>query len=270
MKVVKNNERGAFAIDALIGLTFFMLAVLSIMFMALIVRVQANVQYALGQTAKEISGYYYVVDKLGLSSIHTLDSKSQRKKTQKLNDTMGTIVDFSGDVGVTADKYKDAFSGDLNDFFNKDFSELDVSGDVGTLKAEFNNVSDSIQNLAKDNPIDSFKTVLMVFGRSFVSKGLSYFIAPLLCKTLMPKYMTSGDANEYYKSVGIDPDSVKFTKSQLMMDGRSIRLVVDYTLNTKMLSMGMVDMDMNFRQVAVTAAWVRPNGNSIKSISEVN
>lgn len=57
MRFFKRKEKGAFAIEAVIGITLFMLTIIAIMFMSVIIRVQANMQYALGQTAKEMSGY---------------------------------------------------------------------------------------------------------------------------------------------------------------------------------------------------------------------
>ena len=56
----RNNrkESGAFAIETLLSLTVFIIAITALLMLSLIIRAQANMQYALNQTAKEISGYF--------------------------------------------------------------------------------------------------------------------------------------------------------------------------------------------------------------------
>ena len=75
---------------------------------------------------------------------------------------------------------------------------------------------------------------------------------------------------EYYKSIGIEStDDVDFSASQLLIDGRSIKLVMDYTLNTESLTFGMVKAKLHFRQAAVTAAWVKPDNEHTLELDQL-
>lgn len=66
IKFIK-KERGAFAVDAILGITLFLLSILSIMCVSIIIKIEAAMQYAVDQTAKELSSYYYLLDKIGVA-----------------------------------------------------------------------------------------------------------------------------------------------------------------------------------------------------------
>ncbi|MBQ8961465.1 MAG: hypothetical protein IJ071_09705 [Ruminococcus sp.] len=263
---MKKSEHGAFAIDAVIGLTFFMLSILAIMFMSLIIRVQASMQYALDQTAKEISGYFYLLDKAGITDILSgKDPSGVDKKLEGFNTTVGNLVSLSNgakDVSKNID-FDDGLSLDT-------IKDLKNEVDTEKIKGEISQVSKYIKDLSKDNnAADQLKAVIQVFGRTMINRGFSALAAPLVCQALMPKYMTSGDVDEFYEKMGVDPDSVSFQHSQLLFDGRSIKLVVEYELDTEKLTFGMIKHKMTFRQVAVTAAWIRPDGDTTLEISKI-
>ena len=52
------------------------------------------------------------------------------------------------------------------------------------------------------------KAFLQVFGKSLASKAFSKYVTPLVCEALLPKYLTSGDVDDFYERSGIVPDSV--------------------------------------------------------------
>lgn len=60
------SETGSFTVEATLTLTLFMFAFLAIMSLSTIARIEGITQYAINQTAKEISQYYYIADKAGL------------------------------------------------------------------------------------------------------------------------------------------------------------------------------------------------------------
>ena len=267
MKTNMHRENGAFSIDAILGLTLFMMAIIAIMFMSLIIRVQANMQYALGQTAKEISGYYYLMDKLGIASITSQSiSPNTKKNIDNLNDTIGSILDFSSSASNLTDgiDFADGLTAEeLQNILSSDDLE-DVSSKANAMGQKLKTYTQ------KGTATDQLKAVIQVFGKSLISQSFSYYVAPLVCEALMPKYLTStGDIDEYYESIGIKPDSVDFSDSQLLFDGRSIKLVVEYELDTEKLTFGMYKGTLKFRQVATTAAWIQPNGGSKKSVADI-
>lgn len=263
----KKSERGAFAIDAILGLTLFMISIIAIMSMALIIRVQANMQYALGQTAKEISGYYYLMDKLGIASITSTEIPDEaRENIDNLNSTVGSILDFSSSASNLTEgmDFTDGLTAaELQNILSNDNLE-DVASKADAMGQKLKTYTQ------KGTATDQLKAVIQVFGKSLISQSFSYYVAPLVCEALMPKYLTStGDIDEYYESIGIKPDSVDFSNSQLLFDGRSIKLVVEYELDIEKLTFGMYKGTLKFRQVATTAAWIQPNGGSKKSISDI-
>lgn len=260
------NEKGAFSVDAILGLTFFMLTILALMFVSMIIRVQSTVQYALGQTAKEISGYYYLMDKFGLASISSgANSAATDKNISDLNNTIGSIIEFTGDIDNVAGSidFDDGLISSVKDYATEDNLEK-LQSDAQELGKNLKTYTE------KGTAIDQLKAVIQVFGKSLINRGFSYHVAPLVCEALMPKYLSSdGDLNAFYEKTGINPDSIDFRDSQLLLDGRSIKLVVEYDIDTEKLTFGMIKGKLHFRQVATTAAWIRPNGDSQKKIADI-
>lgn len=259
MKTQFGKETGAIAIESILGMTFFAIAILAIMFMSLMIRVQSTMQYAISQTAKEISGYYYVVDKCGLA----FGTSTSNVDVDKLNNVIGNAIDFSTEAGntVTAIDFNDGIS----------VEDVMLDSDISATAAELYNSSvDLSGDLQKQ-----LKGALSIVAKSMLKEGLSNYVAPFICKAVIPKYV-SGDVNstdEMLKSMGIEDgmDGLDFSKSSLLADGRTIQIVVIYKLNTKKLTLGMVDKDLYFKQVATTAAWVQPNddsGGSLKSVAD--
>ncbi len=269
---MKHKETGAFAIETVLVLTFFMLSIISIMFMAMIIKVQANMQYAISQTAKEISGYYYMIDKIGLASV--MSGEASGDTEEKINDLNETIENFTSLVSDTegvAGAIEDADSVD-------DLVAIAEDGDALKDKA-FALGNTLIEDLKGGEAIPQLKAVLTLFGRSMVSRSFSYYVAPYICKALVPKYLTSGDAEDYCNAAGLkwnqsytDESSTEFmdfSGSQFLLDGRSIKVDVVYTLNTKNLTFGLVNTTLTFHQCASTAAWIKPNGESLKTLAEL-
>ena len=94
----------------------------------------------------------------------------------------------------------------------------------------------------------------------------------------MPKYLTSGNIEDYVSAAGLNWENqdykafdeyMTFRGSELLKDGRSIKIDVVYTINTKNLTFGLVDTKLKFHQCASTAAWVKPNGGSLKTLADV-
>lgn len=261
MQILK-NEDGAFAIDAIFGITLFMISILSIMFMVMIVRVQSSVQYALGQTAKEISGYYYLIDKVGLAKF------TAEKNTSEINTTIGYVLDFA-DAGK--DMSEDLTKINITDGLSS--KELEILKDQKASAEQLADIGRKLGNQVKTLSKDP-KSQIVALLSVFANKAISHYIAPYVCQAIMPRYM-AGDlesTNEMLESVGVEGGlaGMDFTHSELLKDGRSIKLVVVYKLNPEKITFGMVkNSEMTFRQVVSTAAWVVPNGNSLKALKDI-
>ena len=242
-----------------------MISLIAIMFMSLIIRVQSNIQYALGQTAKEISGYYYLVDKLGLAAA-TSGASSEATQADK---TVQTIVDFSSSAKDTGKSMTDIMN-DLPEDFSKIENFDTLSGDAKqmgqNIKATYENfktMEASVkQTLSKDNIKDNFKQVLAVFAKTAVNGVVSNVVAPWVCESLMSRYLTAD-----YEAMGIH--DVSFLGSQFLADRRSIKVQITYQLDLEKYTLGFVKTPITFRQAASTAAWVRPDNKNLVSVSSL-
>lgn len=263
---LKHKVKGAFTIETTLSLTFFMLSILALMMVSMLIRIQADMQYAINQTAKEISGYFYLADKIGLASaLSGHENDMQAAQLEKVDKTIGHMVDLAGDTKEiyqdTKGKFTDGLS--LNDV--NDFKELvkDAEKNKEKLKQIKNNAENAakgLKEIAKSkNKMEMLKAFLQIFGKSLANKAFSKYVTPMVCEALLPKYLTDGDVDDYYKSSGIDPESVKFGLSEILQDGRSVKLVVVYEVDVSKLTFGIIRTKLKFRQVGATAAWIIPN-----------
>ena len=263
MKRKSENEKGSLAIESVLGITVFMITILTIMFISLIVRVQANVQYALGQTAKEISGYYYLLDKMGFAAATT---GADSKKVKDVDKTIGDVFDLAGDAESIGDN-----------IMNIDFDDLDtlepfVDYDYEELAEKANKIGSDLELLSKD-PKTQITSILSVFAKTMSNKAMSYYIAPYVCRSVMPRYM-GGDteaANKMLEAAGVEGGmkNIDFSQSQLLTDGRSIKLVAMYKLDVSKISFGIIKSELTIRQAASTAAWIRPDGVNTKYLKDI-
>lgn len=257
MRRIIKDEGGEFAIDAIFGITFFMISMIALMFMSLIIRVQSNVQYALGQTAKEISGYYYLVDKIGLAAATTGSDEET-----DVDNVIKNVVDFSGSIENSKNTIQSIEIDDAT-FESIQNSAKDVENSIAESRKCFESIQSSIKGINGD----SVTQILSVFAKTAVNRAVSFYIAPILCEKLMPKYLSSkkyGSISEYYEAIGIK--NVSFNGSQLLTDKRSIKLQITYELDLEKYTLGVVKGSVKFRQVASTAAWVTPDGQNIQSL----
>lgn len=275
----KRRVAGAIAIEAVLSLTVFMLAILALLMGSMLMHAQAQMQYALNQTAKEISGYFYLLDKFGVASaLSQKTTDTAAANVQQLNDSIGHIVSFAGEIKNDAgqieqeatETIENAKAGTLTD---EDIARLKSIGadEKEKIEAEVETIKDDIQLLKKADKKEMFKGVLQVFSRALINTAFSEYVTPLVCEVLVPKYLTQGDEDTYFNALGIDPTSISFKGSQMLGDGRTINLVVTYTVDASKLTLGFYKKELHFRHVASTCAWVRENSSgSLVSLSTVD
>ncbi len=257
MRIFFKNERGEFAIDAIFGITFFMISLIAIMFMTLIIRVQSNVQYALGQTAKEISGYYYLLDKVGLAG-----ATAGKDEATQVDKTIEQVVNFSTSARNTSDALSDVANSPIDDKTLENLQTAKENFDDSV--AEFNKMKDSLKSLDGD----AVGEVLSILAKTGVNKLVNNLVISLICEKLMPKYLSPGNKEnieKYYENTGIS--DIEFYGSQCLTDKRSVKLQISYRLNLEKYTLGFVKTSICFRQVASTAAWVHPDGSNLLSLS---
>ena len=269
MEEKKKTEQGALAIEAVLGITIFLIALLSVMFISLIVRIQANIQYALGQTAKEISGYYYLLDKVGIAALTT---GSDPSKVKDLDKTISDVVDLAGDAEEIGEDIANIEFDDINPAEIAQYADKYDEKYLKELQKKANSIGSQVEDLAKD-PQKQITGLLSVFAKTMVNGAMSYYVAPYVCRAIMPRYMggSKEKADKMLEAAGVTGgiSAVDFSRSQLLSDKRSIKLVAIYKLDVSKITFGIVKSEMIIRQAASTAAWVRPDGNNTKKLKDL-
>lgn len=260
MKIAKKfrqSESGDIGIEALLGLVFFILAFMGVLMFSTLMQLQAKTQYAANQTAKEVSQYFYVIDRMGLLPSKPFSTANPSNANQLIQD---------------GEKFGNALTG----FFSNtqsaasstNFDQLENS--LGNLKQNGSNLEGSYQDLKNTltgtDWKSEFKLIISMTKSVVADKLAGRLIADPLCRAVFPKYMMVDDVDEYLKACGVEAgmDGMFFGESSLLSnDGYTINVVVEYCVNLKALTFGMYDDNVYIKQTACTAAWVHYDDTTI-------
>lgn len=245
------KEEGVYTVEAAISLTIFMFAYVIIVSLATTARAEGITQYALNQTAKEISQYCYIADRAGFSAKKMKPSAAESEKMNQADDTIeaiGALMNIGSEA--SDDMAQSLKSGDLSATIKS------VQNNATAINGGVQNVFSKVQSFASDNPVASVKLLLTGVGKQAIGNAASRVIGIALCKMLMPKYITSdtAHANEALEKLGIEGgmNGINFGMSTVLWDGRSINLVCIYQIKLPGL---LGERHINVQQSASTAAW---------------
>lgn len=263
------EERGSFTIEATLSLSIFMFAFVTIISLATVAKIESTTQYAINQTAKEVSRYCYIASKANLL---VNPSDGSEAKVDNIDDAIQSMYDFS-DVysGTTGSGHKDksvgnSASSELSAQLTK-LSKID-GDDFEEIKSAAQNVYSSFKPLL-DDPKGAIKAITEVFLNKGAKAVISRVIAQPLCETIVPKYITSNeDVDETLEKMGVIDglDGLDFSMSTFLMDGRTINIVVVYKI--KVNGYGVFDQEVVVKQTASTAAWLaNTDGNTLKDVN---
>lgn len=257
----KQNEKGSFTIEAILSLSIFMFAFVAIISLATVAKIESTTQYAIDQTAKEISRYCYIADRAataaGLNPNVTPDSN---EKIANVDGAIQSVFDF-------ADAFSNTSPGKVtntNEQLSSMLSNIDAN-DFESITNAAQNVYSSFGPIMND-PKGAISALVEVVAKKGASILVSRVIAQPMCKTLVPKYITSnGDANETLEKMGVVDglNGLNFSMSSFLMDGRSINIVVVYQI--KVNGFGIFDQTIVVKQTASTAAWI--TGTSLSDVA---
>lgn len=250
LKQVKRNEKGDIAIEALLGLIVFILGFMAVLMFSMLIRLEASTQYAVDQVAKEVSQYYYIVEKAGLLP----DSSAPQPDTTVINNNMNNAKDAIGDMQKLA--------GSLNSGnYDNILGQIDAVGSnaedaVNSAKKLKNGISGTDWN-------EQLGIILNLTVKSGTNRLVGCLIADPICSMLFPKYISASDLDAYLKANGIEngKDGLHFERSTFLADGYTINVVLNYKVNLKALTFGMYDGDIYVQQTACTAAWIHYKGS---------
>lgn len=250
------SERGSFTIEAILSLSIFMFAFVTIVSLATIAKVESTTQYAIDQVAKEISQYYYIAERVGIANT---DSGG----VDEIDDAVQAIFDFTDKSTTVASNYSSTTATDLGTMLDT-FSG--IGNDVNEVTTAAENVYNSFGPIFEDPKgiVSSLATMMVKeVGNELITK----IIAQPLCKALVPKYITSsGDADAVLEKMGVVDglDGLDFCMSSFLSDQRSINVVVVYQI--KVNGFGIFDDTLVIKQTASTAAWV--TGTSLEAAND--
>ena len=240
-----DREQGFFTIEAILALSIFMFCFISFISLALVARAESTTQYAINQVAKEISRYYYIVSKVGLTT--------PGDALNDLDDVIGSIVTLAGTTDQAAGNVSNAgsqlSSGDLANF---DQVVQSLSDDIDAVSGAVDNLQSSLAPFM-DDPVG----MIMLLGRDIAGEAVNKVVAQMMCKALTPKYITSnGDPDETLKNWGVvgGLGGLDFRMSSFLADGHTINIVLVYQL--KVTGFGVIDKDLVIVQTACTSAWL--------------
>ena len=254
----KNGERGSFTIETILSLSVFMFAFVTLVSLSNIARLESTTQYAIDQTAKEISRYCYIADKANLL-VHPSDGSE--KKMDSIDNAVQSMYDFSDVMSDTTSK----FTGTTGSDFSSKLSE--IAGSVS--KDDFSQMKSAAQNMYQSfgTVLEDPKGAISALAEMFASKASKAFISRIvaqpLCKILSQKYMVvNGELDTALKKMGVVDgiDGLDFSMSTFLMDERSINVVLVYKVKVK--GFGFFDQEMVIKQTASTAAWLSDTTNA--------
>lgn len=253
------RETGSFTVEATLTLTSFMIAFLAIMSLSTIARIEGITQYAINQTAKEISQYYYIADKAGL-----IDTKEGNSDFKQIDSLINTVSSLSDATEEGAKEVEGALSSkDIEEILNK-YEEL--PGTVENVEAAAVELSNNIEAIL-DDPKAIITSLTSAFAQKAANEAMSKIIAQPLCKSLVPKYITpDGNASDFLKKMGVVDgiDGMDFRLSNFLSDKRSINIVVVYEVELN--GFGVFNRTLVIKQTASTAAWVK--GQTLEQVAQ--
>lgn len=255
------NERGAVTVEAIISLTTFMFAIVTVFTVVNICIVQSQISYALNVTAKEISQYSYLYSLSGIpdsfKSVHENGEEETKDIDVFISDITAAYENME-QLGREAFNAKDA--GNVDDIksawnnFEKNFNDLQAN--AGAIKEDISNIA--------DDP----KKIIFGIAKLGVVKGsdilISECIAQPLIKGMIKKNLMdeeNGNVEVYLKNLHVIPDGkgsyfdgLDFKGSYIFPKGTNvIKLNVSYKV--KVIALLPIKTTFRFNQTAITHGW---------------
>lgn len=240
------SEKGSFTIEAIMSLSLFMFAFVTIVSLAMLAKVESTTQYAINQVAKEISSYYYIAEKIGVTRDDTIYNSD-------IDSVVQAVVNFSDMAEDTVSEYVPHTSDDLESVLD---TYSNISNEVTEITSAARAIYDSFEAVL-ENPDGVVSSLATVMRSEIENKLVNRIIAEPVCRALVPKYIISNsNADMTLEKMGVigGLDGLDFRMSSFLADTRSINVVLIYQV--KINGFGLFDQTFTIRQTASTAAWI--------------
>lgn len=240
------SEKGSFTIEAIMSLSLFMFAFVTIVSLAMLAKVESATQYAINQVAKEVSQYYYIAEKIGVTRDDTTYNSD-------IDSVVQAVVNFSDMAEDTVSEYIPHTSDDLEGVLD---AYSNISNDVSEITLAAKTVYDSF-SVVLENPEGVVASLATVMTENVQNELVSRIIAEPVCRALITKYIASNlDADTTLEKMGVvgGLQGLDFRMSSFLADKRSINVVLIYQV--KINGFRLFDQTFTIKQTASTAAWI--------------
>lgn len=243
-----NKESGVLVIEAIVSLSIFMFALLSVLVIANVYTVQAKVQLAINSTAREISKYSYVLSMTGVQSLESELNKNGQPANQKTSNALDAVGELTSSITNLFTDKEQYLSGD---------GLSNLTGNVSNIQNAVQSGKNAYNDITSDpsSYLNSLASYLTGQGINFVQNEIIKGIVKPLVKQHLTNYR-GGDVDSYLKTLGVVNgfSGIDFSGTRFYEDGNPELLIVA-TYQVKITKFLPIDLTYRIEQVAHTNCW---------------
>lgn len=260
VRLSSGGDSGAIVVEAIISLTSFVFAIVTVLTVVNICLIQARMAHAINTTASEISQYSYLYSLTGFNQAENEIYQAGKLDTQQAEEILPQINTV------------------YNEIENLAGSGLKSDDDIGTILSSWDDAAGSIDNIEQAGSkiygeiqkiADDPKNLLFGIAKLASAEGFdlvkSRLIAAPLAKVFCKKHLVSekgGDVEAFLSSCGVVPaangsylDGLDFRRSELFPYGTPvIKIRVEY--DVKVIPLLPIKAEYHFCQTAITHGWL--------------
>lgn len=249
------DDSGAIVIEATVSLSVFMFAIVVVLSIVNICYAQMKMGVAVNQTAKELSQYGYLYNRMGLDEKQQELVKKGEESQNLIDDTTGSLVGIMDGMKSIGDTAKNVSIDNLSD------SAKSISSNWKSIKDDAGEVKDNVSEVL-DDPKKFALGLLALGGDTIVEKAKTQLLVAPFSKYMFKRTLKSNekaDSEPFLQKLRIVPnktylDGLDFSDSCFCKDGKhEINVVVKYKI--KVLDLLGNDITMNFVQHGKTTCW---------------
>lgn len=249
------DDSGAIVIEATVSLSVFMFAIVVVLSIVNICYAQMKMGVAVNQTAKELSQYGYLYNRMGLDEKQQELVKKGEESKNLIDDTTESLVGIMDGMKSIGDTAKNVRIDNLSD------SAKSISSNWKSIKDDAGEVKDNVSEVL-DDPKKFALGLLALGGDTIVEKAKTQLLVAPFSKYMFKRTLKSNenaDSEPFLQKLRIVPnktylDGLDFSDSCFCKDGKhEINVVVKYKV--KVLDLLGNDITMNFVQHGKTTCW---------------
>lgn len=250
------DDSGAIVIEATVSLSVFMFAIVVVLSIVNICYAQMKMGVAVNQTAKELSQYGYLYNRMGLDEKQQELVKKGEESKNLIDDTTESLVGIMDGMKSIGDTAKNVRIDNLSD------SAKSISSNWKSIKDDAGEVKDNVSEVL-DDPKKFALGLLALGGDTIVEKAKTQLLVVPFSKYMFKRTLKSNenaDSEPFLQKLRIVPsgnsyiDGLDFRDSCFCKDGKhEINVVVKYKI--KVLDLLGNDITMNFVQHGKTTCW---------------